>query len=115
MASAIWARLPQPSAVAMAMPRTSPMAQPVRQCRVAEAAVDQEESWCAGATCSMFRTIYPRGVRWQRYRHCVDIADRQRAFEDAFLSPLAVRSYPAVRAVAEDDSPVRTPFQRDRD
>ncbi len=43
------------------------------------------------------------------------IAERQQAFEDAFLSPLAVRSYPAVRAVAEEDSPVRTPFQRDRD
>jgi dGTPase len=45
----------------------------------------------------------------------VNIADRQRAFEDAFLSPLAVRSYPALRAVPEGDSPVRTPFQRDRD
>ena len=43
------------------------------------------------------------------------IAERQRAYEDAFLSPLAVRSYPARRAVAEEDSPVRTPFQRDRD
>ena len=29
------ARLPQPSAVAMTMPRTSPMAQPVRQWTVA--------------------------------------------------------------------------------
>jgi dGTPase len=31
------------------------------------------------------------------------------------LSPLATRSYPALRAVPEDDSPLRTPFQRDRD
>lgn len=31
------------------------------------------------------------------------------------LSPRAVRSYPARRKVAEPDSPVRTPFQRDRD
>jgi dGTPase len=31
------------------------------------------------------------------------------------LSPLATRSYPALREVAEDDSPLRTPFQRDRD
>ena len=31
------------------------------------------------------------------------------------LSPRAVRSYPARRRVAEADSPVRTPFQRDRD
>ncbi|UGS37083.1 deoxyguanosinetriphosphate triphosphohydrolase [Capillimicrobium parvum] len=45
----------------------------------------------------------------------MNIADRQRAFEDAFLGPGAVRSYPARRAYAEDDSPVRTPFQRDRD
>src|SRR5438270_13202173 len=35
--------------------------------------------------------------------------------EDAWLSPLAARSYPALRAVPEDDSPLRTPFQRDRD
>jgi dGTPase len=45
----------------------------------------------------------------------VTIAERQRAFEDAFLSELAVRSYPARRARPEEDSPVRTPFQRDRD
>ena len=31
------------------------------------------------------------------------------------LSERAAPSYPAVRAVPEDDSPVRTPFQRDRD
>jgi dGTPase len=31
------------------------------------------------------------------------------------LSPLAARSYPARRSVAEEDSPLRTPFQRDRD
>jgi dGTPase len=37
------------------------------------------------------------------------------AFEQARLSPLATRSYPAVRAIPEQDSPVRTPFQRDRD
>jgi dGTPase len=40
---------------------------------------------------------------------------RMEAFEDARLSPLATRSYPARRAVPEEDSPVRTPFQRDRD
>src|SRR5205807_4894849 len=42
-------------------------------------------------------------------------AARRAAFEEEFLSPLAVRSYPAVRAVPEPDSAVRTPFQRDRD
>ena len=41
--------------------------------------------------------------------------ERVRAWEDAFLSPAATRSYPARRAVAEPDSPLRTPFQRDRD
>jgi dGTPase len=40
---------------------------------------------------------------------------RIEALEDEFLSPLAQRSYPARREVEEDDSPVRTPFQRDRD
>ncbi len=40
---------------------------------------------------------------------------RIEALEDAHLSPLAARSYPAVRVEQEGDSPVRTPFQRDRD
>ena len=43
------------------------------------------------------------------------IAERTKALEEAHLSPLAERSYPPRRAVAEHDSPVRTPFQRDRD
>ena len=42
-------------------------------------------------------------------------ADRVRAWEDEFLSPLATRSYPAQRRIEEPDSPLRTPFQRDRD
>jgi dGTPase len=41
--------------------------------------------------------------------------DRVRAWEDTFLAEHATRSYPAERAVAEPDSPLRTPFQRDRD
>jgi len=41
--------------------------------------------------------------------------DRVRAWEDEFLSEHATRSYPADRAEAEPDSPLRTPFQRDRD
>ena len=41
--------------------------------------------------------------------------DRLSAWEDEFLSPQATRSYPARRAVEEADSPLRTPFQRDRD
>jgi dGTPase len=41
--------------------------------------------------------------------------DRIRTWEDEFLSEYATHSYPARRAVEEDDSPLRTPFQRDRD
>ena len=35
--------------------------------------------------------------------------------EEQLLSPLAARSYPPLRARAEDDCSLRTPFQRDRD
>jgi dGTPase len=42
-------------------------------------------------------------------------AARRQAFEEQWLSPLAARSYPAVRRRAEDDCGLRTPFQRDRD
>ncbi len=42
-------------------------------------------------------------------------ADRRRALEEETLSPLAARSYPAHRVWAEEDSGLRTPFQRDRD
>jgi dGTPase len=41
--------------------------------------------------------------------------DRIERLEEERLSPLASRSYPARRSVPEDDSPHRTPFQRDRD
>ena len=40
---------------------------------------------------------------------------RVEAWEREFLAPAATRSYPAIRLLAEADSPVRTPFQRDRD
>ena len=42
-------------------------------------------------------------------------AERIQAQEEAFLWERATRSYPAVRVHPEADSPVRTPFQRDRD
>ena len=42
-------------------------------------------------------------------------AARIQAREAAELSPAAVRSYPARRAVGEADCGLRTPFQRDRD
>ncbi len=41
-------------------------------------------------------------------------ADRK-AQEEQLLSPLAARSYPALRARDEPDCALRTPFQRDRD
>src|SRR5215208_3694355 len=40
---------------------------------------------------------------------------RIRAFEQDALAPVATRSYPAERALAEEDCSLRTPFQRDRD
>ncbi|MDX6633570.1 MAG: dGTPase [Solirubrobacterales bacterium] len=43
------------------------------------------------------------------------LEQRVREYEAAFLSPLATPSYPASRREAEPDSPLRTPFQRDRD
>src|SRR6476469_3276125 len=46
--------LPQPHQVARIIPSTSPIAQPVRQCRVAVAAIFQERF--------MAPTIYPLGV-----------------------------------------------------
>ena len=44
-----------------------------------------------------------------------EFATRWREREEALLSPLAARSYPAQRAHPEDDCSLRTPFQRDRD
>jgi dGTPase len=43
------------------------------------------------------------------------LEDRVRAWEAEFFSDLATSSYPAQRRTDEPDSPVRTPFQRDRD
>ncbi len=42
-------------------------------------------------------------------------AGRRRELEAVELSPLAARSYPALRMRAEQDCGLRTPFQRDRD
>jgi dGTPase len=42
-------------------------------------------------------------------------AARRMELEEQTLAPLAARSYPALRAHAEDDCGLRTPFQRDRD
>jgi dGTPase len=45
----------------------------------------------------------------------VRFEDRVRAWEAEFLVSEATPSYPGIRADEEADSPVRTPFQRDRD
>ena len=42
-----------------------------------------------------------------------EFAARRQALEEATLSPLAARSYPARRAVPEEDCSLRTPLQRD--
>ncbi|HEX3975185.1 MAG TPA: deoxyguanosinetriphosphate triphosphohydrolase [Solirubrobacteraceae bacterium] len=52
---------------------------------------------------------HPTGPVADRY------AERIRAREEADLSPLATRSYPAARPHPEPDCGLRTPFQRDRD
>ena len=44
-----------------------------------------------------------------------EFAARLRAWEEEALSPLAVRSYPALRREPEGECSLRTPFQRDRD
>jgi dGTPase len=43
------------------------------------------------------------------------LEDRVRAWEGEYLWGLAMPSYPALRREPEPDSPMRTPFQRDRD
>ena len=43
------------------------------------------------------------------------LEDRVRSWESEYLWELATPSYPATRVEPEADSPVRTPFQRDRD
>jgi dGTPase len=47
--------------------------------------------------------------------HTVTLEERVRAWETEYLWELATPSYPAQRREPEPDSPVRTPFQRDRD
>jgi dGTPase len=43
------------------------------------------------------------------------LAGRRQAWEAEHLSPLAARSWPAVRRLPEDDCGLRSPLQRDRD
>jgi dGTPase len=48
-------------------------------------------------------------------RIATEFAARVSTQEDAWLSPLAARSYPALRVRPEEDCGLRTPYQRDRD
>ena len=48
-------------------------------------------------------------------RAAASVEERVRSWEAEYLWELATPSYPARRARPEPDSPVRTPFQRDRD
>jgi dGTPase len=56
-----------------------------------------------------------RGIREPGGPVAAGYAERRRELEEQWLSPLATRSYPAVRARDEEDCGLRTPFQRDRD
>src|SRR5437660_1617003 len=51
----------------------------------------------------------------QQDRVAAAFAQRIGEAEERLLSPLAARSYPARRVLAEEDCSLRTPFQRDRD
>ncbi len=55
------------------------------------------------------------GVIQQQDTVAAAFAERWAEREERLLSPLAARSYPALRARDEDDCSLRTPFQRDRD
>ncbi len=55
------------------------------------------------------------GIIQQQDTVAAAFAERWAEREERLLSPLAARSYPALRARDEDDCSLRTPFQRDRD
>ncbi len=55
------------------------------------------------------------GIITDEHTVAAGFAARTRELEQASLSPLAARSYPALRAREEEDCALRTPFQRDRD
>src|SRR6476646_716467 len=57
----------------------------------------------------------PRVIGSSEMVATANLEDRVRAWEAEFLSELGTPSYPAERRTEEADSPLRTPFQRDRD
>src|SRR4051812_50101262 len=72
MESVMFPALLQPSAVLMTMPRISPMAQPVRQCRVAETAApvscrDVMDVLMAVGSSPVVPPLYPRGGLHKRW------------------------------------------------
>jgi dGTPase len=60
-------------------------------------------------------TIDAVSITREQERVAAGFAARTQEQERALFSPLAARSYPALREHAEDDCSLRTPFQRDRD
>jgi dGTPase len=66
---------------------------------------------CAGRGRCENRAVSPAGAQTV----AEEFAERVREQEERLLAPRAARSYPARRAHPEQDSPLRTPFQRDRD
>ncbi len=63
----------------------------------------------------MTESLVRVGYEHPRGPVAAEFSERVRAREAVELSPLAVRSYPADRLIAEPDCGLRTPFQRDRD
>jgi len=61
------------------------------------------------------RRLEARALSLATGRVAEEFARRIEEQEDALLSPLATRSYPARRQHPEEDCGLRTPFQRDRD
>ena len=61
------------------------------------------------------RRLEARALSVATGRVAEEFARRIAEQEDALLSPLATRSYPARRVHPEEDCGLRTPFQRDRD
>ena len=61
------------------------------------------------------RTSFVRARRASVAPRDASFEDRVRSWEAEYLWDMATPSYPAIRREPEPDSPMRTPFQRDRD
>src|SRR4051794_24099929 len=72
-------------------------------------------TYTAGAGCSRCQNGGPMDPHAHPGPVASALAGRRQAWEAERLSPLAARSWPARRRVAEDDCGLRSPLQRDRD